>query len=155
LARGVEEKGEMIYFIREQHTNFVKIGFTSGETPEARRSALQTGNPRKLVVIAVVDGDEQRERELHRRYWENKTEGGDEWFALTDEQIKLIVEGGLNEQRENHPRPIAGDSSFDVRPLRWRQYDAIAGGRKVLPRRATAFDHSGNQPVFVTLRGKH
>lgn len=69
--------GGLVYFIGPSRAREVKIGFTRG-TAEKRCAELQTGNPRRLVVIATLRGSEQLERDLHRRFSTCRLEG--EWF---------------------------------------------------------------------------
>ncbi len=79
----------MVYFIRMIGTNFVKIGYTSGDI-DHRVYNLQTGCPRELQKIAVLEGDEYLEASYHLRYSIYKTDGGQEWFSLPDEILAEI-----------------------------------------------------------------
>ncbi len=65
----------MVYFVKMTGTNFVKIGYTGGDITR-RLTMLQTGCPRKLQVIATLEGDEALEASYQLRYLIYKTDGG-------------------------------------------------------------------------------
>ena len=72
-----------LYFIGEAGlTSFVKIGFTKYR-PELRLKQLQTGNPRKLMLLYARKFPEVMEVEsrLHVQFDEDRVEG--EWFRLS------------------------------------------------------------------------
>jgi DNA-binding XRE family transcriptional regulator len=69
----------MIYFIK--HSEFVKIGYTTGINN--RLSQLQTSSPHKLQVVGLIDGDLNKEKELHQKFIHLSTSG--EWFNYTKE----------------------------------------------------------------------
>ena len=71
----------MIYLITNEVEKFCKIGFSNN--PEARIQQLQTGNPFKLELSSVIDGDITMEKELHEKFKHLKLQG--EWFNYTDE----------------------------------------------------------------------
>lgn len=77
-----------IYFIACQATNRVKIGFTKGD-PDVRLRALQTGAPGQLVLMAVISGSMERERELHEQFADCRLHG--EWFDPSDELIEFMM----------------------------------------------------------------
>lgn len=79
----------MIYFIQDSGTLAIKIGYTAGDSPEARRKALQTGNPSPLVLLAAAEGDTTDEAALHRRFAEARI--GGEWFRPVPELITTII----------------------------------------------------------------
>jgi len=66
-----------VYVIQAGDDGPVKIGYTSGPA-EKRLRGLQTGNPYKLRILKVFDGDERHESELHRRFAGHRIRG--EWF---------------------------------------------------------------------------
>jgi hypothetical protein len=75
----------VIYLIKSGH--LTKIGTT---TNLARRlGMLQTGNPKRLLVLAVGHGGEKEERFLHLRFKALRVHG--EWFALSWWHIGFIV----------------------------------------------------------------
>jgi hypothetical protein len=91
----------MIYFIGEHETEGpVKIGYTTGPvnplSARARLTSLQCGNPRELVVLAMMPGRESDEAGLHRRFIRDRVSG--EWFSRSVAINRLI--------RENRCEPI-------------------------------------------------
>lgn len=143
----------MIYFIRGGDK--YKIGYTRNEeTLTSRVASLQTGNPYKLQVIATCEGSEQDEALIHAELQRTRTDGGTEWFDLTDEKTQSIL---LRMEKSEHfdSRPIDGATAFDVRPLRRRQqHEATTARNDVLGQRTT-FDHSGDKSLFNALRRKY
>jgi hypothetical protein len=76
----------MIYFIRSGR--YVKIGYTK-HSMKRRLEDLQIGNPVRLEVIAMIDGDRKAERATHDRFIALHIQG--EWFKLTDEIRAFIA----------------------------------------------------------------
>lgn len=77
-ARSEERKG-YVYLVGESDSpQFLKIGHTYQEPPEARLNGLQTGNPRKLVMWAFMEGTPEDEARLHAKYEKYNVLG--EWF---------------------------------------------------------------------------
>jgi hypothetical protein len=81
-----------LYFIGESGlTSFVKIGFTK-YPPAVRLKQLQTGNPRKLMLLYyrkfpdVMDVESR----LHERFDEDRVEG--EWFRLSKALRDYLIE---------------------------------------------------------------
>lgn len=66
----------MIYLIENQQNSAYKIGFS--ENPEKRLKALQTSNPTKLKLVATLEGDQQLEKEFHKKFKDFRLLG--EWF---------------------------------------------------------------------------
>lgn len=88
----------MVYFIRAEGTNFVKIGFTKNSV-ENRIAELQVGCPHRLVLIKVIDGDSSFEKELHKKFRALKIRG--EWFLLQKKlQQFLCGDEKLDPQKE-------------------------------------------------------
>lgn len=75
----------MIYFI-EDSRKFIKIG--KADDPDARLKHLQTANPSKLKIKALLEGSYQTEASLHYMFSHIKKNG--EWFRYTDE-LKLFI----------------------------------------------------------------
>ena len=67
----------MIYLIRAGETDLYKIGYTSGKAKK-RVKGLQTGCPHKLSIVRVLQGDQEREKWLHKTFSKYRKEG--EWF---------------------------------------------------------------------------
>jgi hypothetical protein len=72
---------QLIYFIATESDSAVKIGYTS-TNPISRLAALQTGHHEKLRLIAVTEGDEAYERQLHSIFEDDRLEG--EWFRPSE-----------------------------------------------------------------------
>ena len=66
----------MIYFIQEGINGSIKIGFSNN--PHKRLSTLQTSSSKSLYLIAVLEGDNTKEQELHNKFIEYRDRG--EWF---------------------------------------------------------------------------
>ena len=75
----------MIYFIRS-YNEFVKIG--TSINPTNRKKELQTSNPKKLHVQAIIEGSFKTEKGLHELFEHSKVRG--EWFRYTEE-IKWYI----------------------------------------------------------------
>lgn len=67
-----------IYFIRAGRN--VKIGYTAGD-PQRRLRGLQTGNVRRLQLLAAIPGGIEDEQRLHERFARYRISG--EWFSLS------------------------------------------------------------------------
>lgn len=78
----------MIYFLQDSATLNIKIGFTSGDA-DARKAALQTGNPSPLVLLGTAEGEAFAESALHRRFAAFRVAG--EWFLPAPPLIEAIV----------------------------------------------------------------
>jgi hypothetical protein len=57
----------MIYFIRDEATQHIKIGFTTGDG-ESRLRELQMGCLGKLILLLELDGSKHDETEWHARF---------------------------------------------------------------------------------------
>lgn len=94
-------KSKCVYFIQEAGflEGAVKIGVSYN--PERRLKILQTGNPRPLRIIALIEGGgKAAEADLHKRFANDRMEG--EWFQWTPELGKLI-----DKINDNTPLPEA------------------------------------------------
>src|SRR5262245_20648337 len=77
----------MIYFIRDEATQYIKIGFTAGDS-EDRLSDLQTGCPGRLVLLLEMEGSKQLETAWHERFAGARERG--EWFRPVPELLQAI-----------------------------------------------------------------
>lgn len=88
----------MIYFLKDSANAAIKVGYSSKAEPSLRIASLQTGNPRKLVLIGYIEGDQEMEIKLHERFSEYRTDGGREWYEadpdLVEEINGLLGDGG-------------------------------------------------------------
>lgn len=71
----------MIYFVT-QGSQFIKIGHVSG-SPSQRLGALQVGNPVRLKLVMILEGDKGDEKKVHGIFMSAHVRG--EWFFLTRE----------------------------------------------------------------------
>lgn len=77
----------MIYFVvEEDNYSMVKIGTTVNLKQRLRD--LQTGNPRELKIVAVIDGDSTVESLLKYRFKDYCINR--EWFRLDGELLQFI-----------------------------------------------------------------
>src|SRR5437868_5471954 len=79
----------MIYFLRDEATQLVKIGFTSN-TREARLRDMQTGCPGELVLVFEQEGSKADEGSWHARFAHARVRG--EWFSPVPELLLAIME---------------------------------------------------------------
>ena len=79
----------MIYFIQNGHKKApIKIGHTKNNIRN-RMDLLQTGNPVKLKLLAVVDIDHRGvEGQIHKKFKEQRIIG--EWFKCCPELLEFI-----------------------------------------------------------------
>lgn len=77
------EPGYVYCIGEERRSHAVKIGFA--RDAEFRIADLQTGNPRKLVLLGVLRGTTADERDLHARFIADNVLG--EWFTPTEELL--------------------------------------------------------------------
>jgi len=76
----------MIYFIQEGDNGPVKIGFSND--PGRRLQQLKTGSSKPLKLLAVIEGDANKEKELHASFQEFHISG--EWFKPVTEIFLYI-----------------------------------------------------------------
>jgi hypothetical protein len=76
----------IVYIVR--CGDFVKVGTT--QDLRARLQALQAANPYPITLLATLDGDDRRERELHRRLAPHRHRN--EWFRLEGDVTAFIAE---------------------------------------------------------------
>jgi len=76
-----------IYLVRNGKSSLYKIGFTCHL--ERRMRELTTGNPEPLFLIGTRKGTMCQEKELHRKYGENRRSG--EWFHFTEKELRAVL----------------------------------------------------------------
>jgi len=84
----------MIYFTRDEATQFIKIGFTAGDG-EGRMRTLQTGCPGTLVLLLEIEGSKQDEKAWHDRFAPAWVRG--EWFQPVPELLLAIAEQRISQ----------------------------------------------------------
>jgi len=91
--------GKYIYFIREEETNIIKIGYS--QNPIGRKSELQTGNSKKLSLEKIVKcKSRELEKRLHNLFVANWVQG--EFYNLSTEDVKYIVQVLTQENNNNN-----------------------------------------------------
>lgn len=94
-----------VYFIGVSEdgsdTCWVKIGFTAGNV-YARCSALQTGNPYALDVLAYAPGSLADEQRLHGRF--SGFRGRGEWFEM-DGFLQAYIHSLMAETQRTEAAP--------------------------------------------------
>ena len=78
----------MIYFIREEGSDYVKIGRT--RMPGDRLRELQVSNPRKLRIVKLFKAPPKAEPILHTLFREERVRG--EWFKISQRMSQFIGE---------------------------------------------------------------
>lgn len=76
LFWAARETGPFVYFIQEDESDVVKIGWAN--EPFDRLTTLQTGNPRELVLRWLIVGDVKVEQRLQAVFSDACIRG--EWF---------------------------------------------------------------------------
>lgn len=76
----------MIYFIQEEDTKNVKIGYT--KDIESRFKGIQACNSSELHLMGVVQGDITAERRLHKKFDKHRIRN--EWFKFSDDLKEYI-----------------------------------------------------------------
>ncbi len=113
-----------VYFIQEQGDGgAIKIGCTAGD-PRARLATLQTGNSRRLHLLASIPGGAAEEAALHERFAAYRVSG--EWFRV-DPYLLGFIEG----LSYVHPQaPAAEEPDEDPFLLRYglteEQFEAVS-----------------------------
>lgn len=75
----------MIYFLKAEQK--IKIGYSSN--PINRISSIQTATPYKLEVMLIINGDRDKESELHTLF--KNFRGPGEWFDYSPEIKDFIT----------------------------------------------------------------
>ena len=89
-----------IYFISDGE--FIKIGYTDRDV-ESRLKSLQTGNPKKLVLLGQMDGNESKEADLHEQFKALRAHG--EWFKSSSVLTRYIQSvGGMSFSKRKAPK---------------------------------------------------
>lgn len=77
----------MIYFFSNRSN--IKIGYT-GQKPEKRLQQLNTGSDQRLFCIGYMQGDKQKERELHIKFANSRIRPNAEWFYPSQSLVDFI-----------------------------------------------------------------
>ncbi len=84
-AQRIAEVGA-VYLLREIATGRAKIGWAVDV--ERRAKTLQTGNPYRLQITAIIAADRRTEAGLHQLFADKKIRG--EWFDDHDNEISDV-----------------------------------------------------------------
>ena len=79
----------MVYFFSNQEN--IKIGYTSQKISQ-RLLQLNTGSDKKLICLGYISGDQEKEKELHKKFSKSRIRQNGEWFYPTDDLINYINE---------------------------------------------------------------
>ena len=104
----------MVYFIKAN--NIIKIGYA--DDPSKRIPSIQTSSPYELEVLLIIEGNYDKENELHKRFQIYRTSG--EWFEYSEELKQYILEN-QNLDRKYEFGFIAGDFAGNEQVLRLRK----------------------------------
>ena len=77
----------MIYFIQQDSNGPIKIGHTNNDI-KARVYQLQTASPLPLTLIGTIQGDKEKEVEIHNKFKKYHIRG--EWFKFSPKIISFI-----------------------------------------------------------------
>ena len=134
----------MIYFIRDESTQHIKIGYTAGHG-EKRLRDLQTGCPGQLMLLLHLEGLRQHETAWHKRFASARERG--EWFRPVPElrraievvkvsqmdTVKRVLKELQKEQEEFKNSGRSGWSAEEIKYLRvlqWEEERESNGGRR-------------------------
>jgi len=76
--------GTYVYFI--SGAGLIKIGHS--ENPVKRLAEIQRYSPVALCLVAVIEGGQSLEKELHKDFADGRSHG--EWFNLTDDLLAVL-----------------------------------------------------------------
>lgn len=108
-----QEKGKQgyVYLIGVEGDDYgVKIGYSV--KPPARCGELQTGNPRKLFLLASFEGTLEDERRIHAAYLKDNLIG--EWFRPS---AGLFKEFGLRSPFGGYVSKAVVDENFNIQSV--------------------------------------
>lgn len=111
----------MIYFIQEEGTGNIKIGYSGSiKGVFERLRAFRTGNSKKCILLKVIRGNRNDETLLHNEYLNlkvNKGEAQGEWYLpgenlLTDIESFSSIPNFYNSLTDRKPDNIGRQLSF-------------------------------------------
>ena len=76
----------VVYFVRRGARGPIKIG--KAIDVENRMSQLQNGNAEHLVLLGMIPGGDEKEREMHKRFAAYRMKG--EWFRCAGELAEFV-----------------------------------------------------------------
>jgi len=112
----------MIYFIRDEATQHIKIGFTKGYGKDRLRE-LQTGCLGQLILLLEIRGSKQDETAWHDRFEAVRERG--EWFRPVPELLQAIEEMKAA-QAETVRRALSKLQEMDNSGVGWTDDEIIS-----------------------------
>lgn len=109
-----------VYFIQDSATGFIKIGHTANAWH--RMSKIQSDCPGQLTMLALEEGGEPREAELHQRFAQSRERG--EWFSPTLALRTYIAELG-EPQRPKHFKTPKAEMIARLRQITGEKFQTI------------------------------
>lgn len=107
----------MIYFVQDDRSHYIKIGYTAHEDVEGRLGAIRTATPGNISVLLTLPGSRQDESDLHERFADHREVG--EWFKPGPELLKFIVaEAGMIGAKKCPSFPQSGGVGKKPWPLK-------------------------------------
>ena len=76
-----------VYFLTKGEN--IKIGYTKGKVMN-RLNQLNTGSDMQLYLLGFIQGDLEKEKELHSLFSNIKVRSNGEWFFATNDLINYI-----------------------------------------------------------------
>ena len=81
-----------IYFICDEKSEAFKVGIS--KNVKARLRGIQSSNPNELKLLGTIEGNEEREEQIHFKLWEYHIRG--EWFRWCPETAYYLQGLGLD-----------------------------------------------------------
>ncbi len=83
----------MVYFLKVlAERQPIKIGHT--KNLERRMQELQSANPFELEFIGVMDGDFEKEQEVHKEFSRLRVSGRKEWYKNDGSIVEYVKKNG-------------------------------------------------------------
>lgn len=80
----------IVYFILDEYSNSVKIGYTTLKGLKKRIETLQIGTPNELTLLGATWGDKKIEKNIHEKFHSLHIRG--EWFTYSKELEEYLNE---------------------------------------------------------------
>ena len=109
-----------VYFIKDESTGFVKIGYS--DKPNKRLKSLQTSSANKLTLVHAVEGDKALESALHTRFATHRVRG--EWFSLPNLD-EVIASANLFTEVQRGTQSAKSAKEAIKNPLNWDLNDLV------------------------------
>lgn len=110
----------MIYFLRANGLDMVKIGYTrDSDSLQSRIQTLQTGVPWKLELLRVIEGEQALEGVLHQFFSDRRHNG--EWFTYSPDMMAVFFDG----PKAILKRHLAAQSRKDIENMIERLVDIL------------------------------